>query len=109
MPQYIYDIFCWNGAEITGIKKQFALCGSSIDDAKQRFFNKYAEYLITNKFFQYANYRYVYKYECEPTGVCDARNHMIYRPLYNYHYMDLLTLIREREPCRVIDCDLLIM
>ncbi len=109
MPQYIYTIFCWNDTEITGIQKQFILFGSSVEEAKQRFCEKYQSYLESNILFQYKNYRHVYKYECEPTGVYDSRNHMIFRPLYNYHYHDILTLIRERDPCKIIDNDLLII
>ena len=109
MPQYIYTIFCWNDTEITGVQKQFVLLGFSLENAKQSFIEKYQTYLQSNILFQYKNYRYVYKYEYEPTGIYDSRNHMIYRPLYNYVYNDILSLIRERDPCKIVDNDLIIV
>ena len=111
MPQYIYDIFCWNENKCTGVQKKILLFGQSLEQAKSHFMEHYDSYVrsSSNPIFQYKHYTYMYRYEFEPTGVVDARNHMIYRPKYSYEYDDILSIIRDRQPCRIIDEDMMIL
>lgn len=111
MPQYIYEIFCWNANISTGVTKKLVLFGTTATEARQHFIDNYDRYSHLNPhfLFGYKNYRYVYRYEYEPTGIYDSRNHMIYRPLYHYEYSDLLTLVCEREPSAAIQEDILVL
>lgn len=121
MPQYIYDIFCWNTnpfkaseasflGVITGVQRKLVLFGTTVENAKEDFIRNYDQYATTYPIlFGYTNYKYVYRYEYESTGIRDSRNHMIFRPLYPYDYTDLLTLVREREPCSVIPDNMIVL